>query len=141
MISPILAPVVALVAWSLVMLVWLVVARTSAMKGADPAALSKPGLRGSDLEDVLPAKAQWPAHNYNHLMEQPTLFYAIALLLALVGAGDGINMYLAWGYVVLRVIHSLVQCTINNLGMRFMFWMLSSLVLIVMTVRAGMLVF
>jgi hypothetical protein len=133
--------VVVLVAWTLVMLVWLVVARTAAMKAADPAALSKPGLRGSDLEDVLPGKAQWPAHNYNHLLEQPTLFYAIALVLALVGAGSGVNMYLAWAYVVLRVIHSFIQCTVNNLGMRFMFWILSSLVLAVMTVRAGMLVF
>src|SRR5437868_15343510 len=99
MTSPILAPVVALVAWTLVMLLWMFVARGIGMKGVDPKIANKPGMRGSDLEGVVPDKYQWPAHNYNHLMEQPTLFYAVALVLAVAGAGGGLNLKLAWAYV------------------------------------------
>ena len=58
-------------------------------------------------------RGQWKSHNYNHLMEQPTIFYAIALTLALMDFGGGINYWLAWGYVGLRIVHSLVQCTVN----------------------------
>ena len=139
--NPIFAPVIALVGWSLVMLIWLVVARTGAIKKADPAALAKPGLRGSDLDGILPDKAQWPAHNYNHLMEQPTLFYAVAIILALAGGGAGTDMYLAWAYTGLRIVHSLIQCTSNNVGIRFPVWALASLVLLAMTVRASLLVY
>src|SRR5882757_6969666 len=107
--SPILAPVVALVAWTLLMLVWMLAARIGAAKHADPAMMSKPGMRGVDLEGILPDKAQWPSHNYNHLLEQPTIFYAVALVLALTGGGAGTGLILAWAYVGLRVVHSLVQ--------------------------------
>ena len=139
--SPILAPVIALVGWTLVVMVWMLVARLRAAKHADPASMSKPGMRGVDLEGVLPDKAQWPSHNYNHLMEQPTIFYAVALVLALAGGGGGTDLILAWAYMGLRVVHSLVQATINNVTIRFPLWALSSLVLIALTVRAAMLVF
>jgi hypothetical protein len=138
--SPILAPVVALVAWTLVMVVWMVVARIGAVKLADPAMMSKPGMRGVDLEGILPDKAQWPSHNHNHLMEQPTIFYAVALVLALTGGG-GTDLILAWAYVGLRVVHSLVQATFNKVAIRFSLWALSSLVLVALTVRAALLVF
>ena len=140
MTNPILAPVVALVAWSLLMFVWLVIARIQGMKGANPAVLAKTGMRGVDLEGHVPDKAQWPSHNYNHLMEQPTIFYAIVFVLVLAGGGLGIDLYLAWGYVGLRILHSLVQCTTNNVQIRFPLWLLSSIALMVMTVRAGMMV-
>ncbi len=136
--SPILAPVVALIAWTLVMLLWMMVARTTGMKGVDQSKLAKPGLRGSDLDGVVPDKAQWPSHNYNHLMEQPTLFYALCLAMAALQIGGGINLYLAWGYVGLRVLHSFIQSTSNNVSVRFPIWALGSLVLIAMTVRAAM---
>ena len=71
------------------------------------------GSRGVNLDGRAPDDAQWPSHNYNHLMEQPTIFYAIALVLALMDFGGGINLYLAWGYVVLRIVHSIVQATVN----------------------------
>src|SRR5688572_2494143 len=129
--SPILIPVVALVAWSLLMMLWMVVVRLPAMKKAGISLSSAPpGSRGSQLDGVLPDEAQWKSHNYNHLMEQPTLFYAIAITLALMDMGGGLNVWLAWGYVAFRVLHSLVQATVNRLVYRTPLWLLASLCLI-----------
>jgi hypothetical protein len=136
--SPILAPVVAMVAWSLVMLVWTAIARARAFRmlgirlGTIP-----PGSRGADLDGRAPGPAQWPSHNYNHLMEQPTIFYAIALALALMGFGTGINLWLAWGYVGFRTLHSIVQATVNVVAIRLPLFALASLCLLGLTVHAA----
>lgn len=139
--SPILAPVVALVAWTLVMLVWMLVLRIPAMGKAGVDLNKLVGSKGSDADKILPAQAQWKAHNYNHLHEQPTLFYAVALVLALTGQGYGPALWLAWAYVLLRVAHSLVQATFNKVSVRFLFFLLSTLVLGVLTVLAAVAVF
>jgi hypothetical protein len=89
----------------------------------------------------IPAKTRWKADNYNHLMEQPTLFYAVTLTLALVDAGSSLNTGLAWLYVGLRIAHSLVQAIINVIILRFTLFMAASLVLLVLTIRAAFLVF
>jgi hypothetical protein len=91
--------------------------------------------------NTLPSNVRWKADNYNHLMEQPTIFYAVALTLAIIGAGDGINLELAWAYVGLRVVHSLVQVLINKIELRFSIFFLSSLVLIGLIFNAVKLVF
>ena len=85
----------------------------------------------------LPPRVRWKADNYNHLMEQPTLFYATALTLALLGQGDTINLGLAWGYVALRVVHSLVQALVNVIVLRFAIFMTASVVLIILALRAA----
>ena len=139
-INPIFAPVIALAGWSMLMMVWMLVVRIGAVQKLTTPLAPKPGMRGSDLEGVIPDKATWPAHNYNHLMEQPTVFYAVALVLAIAG-GSGLDAQLAWGYAGLRIVHSLVQATFNNVNVRFLVWGLASIVLIVMIVRAAMLVF
>jgi hypothetical protein len=82
-------------------------------------------------------RAQWKSHNYNHLMEQPTIFYAIIIALALMGMDQPINQYLAWGYVVLRILHSLIQCTSNIVRFRLPIFGLASLCLLGLTVHAG----
>ncbi len=133
--SPILAPVVALVAWTLVMLVWMYVARIGAMRRAGISAKGSRGTRG--LDGIIPDEANWPAHNYSHLTEQPTIFYAIALTLALMNFGGGINYWLAWTYVALRIAHSLVQATVNVVIVRFAIFALSSFCLLGLTVHAG----
>jgi hypothetical protein len=136
--SPILAPVVALIAWTLIMMLWMVVARSAEFKrlgitlGTIPA-----GSRGADLEGHAQPQAQWKSHNYSHLVEQPTLFYAVALALALMNMGDGINLWLAWGYVGFRVAHSIVQATVNIVRWRLLFFVLASLCLIGLTVHAA----
>jgi hypothetical protein len=133
--SPILAPVVALVAWSMLIWLWMYVTRIPAMSRLrmqlDPNAP-----RGEQMNQLPPA-VRWKADNYNHLMEQPTLFYAICLSLALMGLGDGSNLILAWLYVSLRVLHSLVQVLINRIEVRFVLFLLSSLALIGLTVNAA----
>ena len=137
--SPILAPVVALVAWSLVMLVWMAIARRRAFAKLGIGWGSIPrGSRGVNLEGKAPDEAQWPSHNYMHLMEQPTLFYAICLALAMMGFGGGINLWLAWGYVVLRIVHSIVQATVNIVQIRFPIFALASLCLLGLTTHAGL---
>jgi hypothetical protein len=135
--SPILAPVVALVAWTLVMQVWMYAARIPAMRRAGISLKGRRGTRGGALEGAIPDEANWKAHNYNHLMEQPTIFYAIALTLALLGFGGGINLYLAWGYVAFRIVHSLIQATANVVLYRFITFNLASFCLLGLTVHAA----
>ncbi len=137
--SPIIAPVVALVAWSLVVMFWMVATRLPAMKRKGIDIKTVRGGRPGALDGVLDDQAQWKAHNYIHLMEQPTLFYAICLALALLGAGDGINATIAWIYVAFRVAHSLVQGTVNIVRYRFLLFLGASLALVALTLHAGIL--
>src|SRR4051812_5010882 len=136
--SPLIAPIVALVAWSLVMYIWMYAARLTAMKRAGISLKGRRGTRGGALEGVIPDQANWKAHNYAHLMEQPTIFYAIALTLALKGWGNGINYWLAWGYVGFRIVHSLVQVTVNVITVRFALFTLASLCLLGLTTHAAL---
>jgi hypothetical protein len=139
--SSILGPVVALIAWSLIVLVWVVVTRLPALKAAGIDLAKARGGRPGALDGVLPDETQWKAHNYIHLMEQPTLFYAVCLTLAILGAGGGLNTTLAWAYVGLRVVHSLVQGTVNVIRYRFALFALSTIALIALTVHAAASIF
>ena len=89
----------------------------------------------------LPAEVRWKADNHNNLLEQPTLFYAVALTLALLDAGSGLNDGLAWAYVAMRIAHSLVHALINKVMIRFALFAVASLILLVMTIRAAWIVF
>lgn len=130
-----LGPVIALVAWSLVMWVWMYATRLPAMRAAkmkpDPEAP-----RGEQMS-LLPAQVRWKADNYNHLMEQPTIFYALAISLALIGVQTEAALAFAWAYVVLRIVHSLVQALVNKIELRFLVFMLSNIPLFVLTYIAG----
>lgn len=131
MTSAILAPAALLAAWSLVILTWMAATRLPAL-GKAGLDLSKPmpgGRRGADLEGVLPDSVNWKAHNYTHLHEQPTVFYALCCILAISGAGTGLALQLAWAYLGLRVAHSLVQVTTNFVPVRFLLFLVSSLAL------------
>lgn len=132
----ILGPVAALAMWSMVMWAWMYATRIPAMQRAKIDASGLVGTTGRSLDDALPAEVQWKAHNYNHLMEQPTVFYAVALALAIGGMGDGLNTQLAWAYVGLRIVHSLVQVTINRVMLRFAIFMLASLALVALCLHA-----
>jgi hypothetical protein len=135
--NPILAPAAVLVAWSLVMLFWMAGTRFPAMfkSGIDMKA-APPGGRGQDLEDVLPAHVNWKSHNYTHLMEQPTIFYAAVLILAVAGAATPMLVNFAWGYTILRIIHSVYQATINVVMVRFAIFLLATICLTVLAVSA-----
>ncbi len=140
--SEILQPVVALAAWTMVMWIWMYATRLPAMgkvEGLDTK--NWVGGVGGDLDKVLPAKIQWVAHNYNHLHEAPTVFYATALVLAIIGQGDNLNATIAWAYVALRVAHSLVQVLSNRVMIRFSLFALSSIALIMLVAHAAISVF
>lgn len=137
----ILKPLVVLAAWTMAIWVWMYVTRIPAMSKAGIDSKGLVGGTGESLDKVLPPEVQWKAHNYNHLHEAPTVFYAIALVLAITGQGDGLNATLGWAYVALRVIHSLVQVTVNRVMVRFTLFALSSLVLMALVVHAGFAVF
>lgn len=100
-----------------------------------------PAVPPRELMNQLPPAVRWKADNYNHLMEQPTVFYAVALALALLEQGGGINLTLAWAYVGLRVVHSIVQATWNKIEVRFSVFALSTLALIGLSFNAARAVF
>lgn len=133
----ILGPVVVLAVWTMVMWIWMYATRIPAMQRAKIDAARVVGTTGRTLDDVLPPQIQWKAHNYNHLMEQPTVFYAVALTLAIAGLGGGVNAQLAWAYVGLRIIHSLIQATVNRVLFRFIAFALASIVLVILCINAA----
>jgi hypothetical protein len=143
--SPILQPVVALAAWTMIIWIWMYATRLPAMSRAGIDGTKMVGSTGKELRDDLISKgefkASWVADNYNHLHEAPTVFYAIAIVLAITSQGDGLNATLAWAYVVLRVAHSLSQMIMNRIIFRFSLFALSSLTLIALVLHAAMTVF
>ncbi|MEW4466939.1 MAPEG family protein [Parasphingorhabdus sp. JC815] len=132
----ILAPAALLVVWSLIMLFWMAGTRLPAAKKMGIDISAKPGGRGPDLDPQMPDKVAWKSHNYTHLMEQPTLFYATVFILAIAEAGTGINLWLAWGYVALRIIHSIWQSTVNLVNVRFLLFLASTLCLLIIALNA-----
>ena len=137
--SNLLAPVIALVLWSFVMCAWLYATRIPAMMRLK--VTYDPRRPVEEFQMRLPAEVRWKADNYNHLMEQPTLFYAVALTLAFLGADGGFNAGLAWAYVALRVAHSLVQATVNIVLLRFGIFIAATVTLLWMSIRAALIVF
>lgn len=130
-----LAPVFVLVIWSIVMLGWMAFVRFPALKSLKISRDQARGGRGQDLDKLLPREINWPAHNYVHLMEQPTLFYATVICLAVMGQGNMINLALAWGYVGLRIVHSIWQAKVNTIPVRASLFFLSTFVLLALAIH------
>src|SRR4029078_4836502 len=128
-----LTPVLVLVAWTFVMWFWLYATRLPAMTkaGIDPQDAAHPGA----VAHRIPSRVRSVADNYNHLHEQPTVFYALMFFAALTGGADPLSLTLAWAYVALRVVHSLIQATVNRVMWRFSVFSLGSIVLMVFTIR------
>lgn len=136
--NTLIAPVMALVAWSLLVWLWMYVQRMPAM--------TKAGMKPQDARfpgslNTLPDVARQAADNYNHLMEQPTIFYAAALAIQVAGHGDALAVKLAWAFVILRVLHSLVQVSVNIVLVRFLLFSLSTIALAWMVVRELLVLF
>jgi hypothetical protein len=134
----ILAPLAALVLWSFVMWAWLYATRIPAMMRGR--VVYDPQRPTEEFHAQLPASVRWKADNYNHLMEQPTLFYAVVISLHIVGAGTELHIVLAWVYVGLRIVHSLVQALVNVVMARFAIFMVASVVLLILAIRLAMIV-
>jgi hypothetical protein len=135
--SPLLGPIVALVAWTLIVQIWMYATRLPAMRRKGISLKGRVGSKGGDLDGALEPQVQWKAHNYNHLLEQPTIFYAIVIALILMGFDAPINVYLAWAYVAFRIVHSLVQVTVNLVLYRFLLFIAGSLCLLGLTTHAA----
>ena len=137
--SLMLQPVIALVLWSFVMWAWLYATRIPAILKYK--VVMTPHQPAAEFHAQLPAEVRWKADNYNNLMEQPTLFYAVAITLAVIGEANTANLTLAWLYVALRVVHSFVQATMNVIIVRFSVFMIASVVLLALTIRAALAAF
>ena len=129
----VLRPALVLAAWTVVMLVWMVATRLPAMTKAGHDAQDAQDT--SRLRDMLPPEVMRVGNNYNHLFEQPTLFYAVALVIAVLGHVDGVHVASAWAFAGLRVVHSLVQATVDVVLARFVLFMLSWVALATMILR------
>jgi|SRR5580692_6836101 hypothetical protein len=130
--NSILTPVLALVCLTLIVWIWMYLTRIPAMQKAR---IAPQAAAHASALNVLPSSARQVADNYNHLMEQPTIFYALVFYIFLAQHGDKLNIELAWAYVILRVVHTLIQCTINRVMWRFTVFSLSTLALMAMAVR------
>lgn len=143
--SAILGPIIALAAWTMVIWIWMYATRLPAMGRAKIDSKGLVGTTGGSLRgDLIAAgeiKASWVADNYNHLHEAPTVFYAVCLVLAMIGQGDNLNAMIAWIYVGLRVAHSLLQILSNRVVLRFLLFALSSLALMMLVTHAAISVF
>ena len=137
--NAILAPVVALVLWTFVMWVWLYATRIPAM--SRHRIVYDPAQPNEAFNAQVPPPVRWKADNYNNLMEQPPIFYAVAIVHALSHADDGVSLWLAWAYVAVRVAHSLVHALVNVVIARFALFALGSAMLFGLTVRAALVVF
>jgi hypothetical protein len=131
-------PMLALAIWTLMIWVWMYVTRIPAMQAAG---IKPQDARHKGVLDQLPSGARQVNENYNHLHEQPTIFYALAVVSHLSGPADGLQAQLAWAYVAARVAHSLVQCTINVVVLRFSLFAVGTLILMAMAARAALLAF
>ena len=134
--TSILAPAAVLVVWSLLMLFWMAGTRLPAMKKVGIDLGKAVGGRGADIDPNVPQAVAWKSHNYAHLMEQPTIFYATVMILAIAGAATPLLVSFAWGYTIIRILHSLWQATINKVSIRFVLFLLSTICLTVLAVHA-----
>jgi hypothetical protein len=137
MSPPILAPAAVLILWTVIVLIWVLLTRFPAFsKAGIKVGSAPPGLRYQDTESNMPAKVNWISHNHTHLMEQPTLFYAVIMVLAFAGDSSTASLALAWAYCALRILHSLWQNLVNTIPVRFALFALSSLCLLGLALKA-----
>ena len=130
-----IAPVIALVCWTLAVMIWLGYER---VRNINRLRLSPDaGKFARDLNALMPDRAKQVSDNYMHLMEQPTLFYAVCFSLQFLGQGEHpVNIGFAWGYVSIRVLHTLVHSTFNDVRIRFFLFLLSSVFLVGLVTHA-----
>ena len=131
-----LAPAAVLVVWSILMLFWMAGTRLPAMSKIGVDMSKAVGGRGADIDPNVPPLVAWKSHNYAHLMEQPTIFYATVMILTIAGAVTPLLVSLAWGYTIIRILHSLWQATVNKVNIRFVLFLLSTICLTVLAVHA-----
>jgi hypothetical protein len=134
-----LAPMITLVLWTFVMWAWLYATRIPAIRRLHVPLDADQSKEAFNAQ--LPPHVRWKADNYNHLLEQPVLFYAVVLALCFVGQWGDVNVILAWLYVALRIVHSIVQATVNVIMLRFTVFIIASVVLLILAIRAALVIY
>jgi len=125
----ILTPALILILWTFVMAMWMYATRIPAFKKAR---INAAKMKEKSEMDVLPIEVRRIADNYNHLHEQPVIFYALVFYSALSGTMTDWLVWAAWAYVALRIVHSLIQALWNFIPARFFVFIASSIVLLFM---------
>ncbi len=137
--TAILAPAAVLAGWSMIVFLWMLARRMAGFNKLGAKLSEFPaGARGADGEANMPPKANWASHNYTHLMEQPTVFYPVVIMLALMGDNSSLSINIAWGYAGIRVLHSLWQLNVNTIPVRFALFGASTVCLLVLAARLVM---
>ena len=121
----ILLPVLTLAFWTFIIFAIMAPARFYFLRMKHP----QTAAHTKNLKGLLPPWTERVADNYNHLFEQPVVFYAIALSIAVINNIEPLMIQLAWTYVALRVLHSIVQITFNFVPLRFTLFVTSWLIL------------
>jgi hypothetical protein len=128
-----LYPLFALAAWTLIVLLLIPVARVRSVR-----------LREIGTDDFkygesarVPSHVSVPNRNYMNLLELPMLFYVVGILLYVTGGASYVAMFFAWAYVALRIAHSLIHLTYNQVLHRLAAFTLSNVALVVLWVLAG----
>ena len=136
--SAILQPIIALGLWTGVMMIWMYATRIPAIGKTEipDEEMGHPSGMG-----LLPSEVRRIADNYNHLFEQPTLFYATCLAIAAAGHVDAMAVNCAWAFVIIRVAHSLIQATVNIVLLRFGVFLLSWVAVLILIVREALVIF
>ncbi len=134
--TTLLRPAIVLVVWTLVMWTWMLSRRLPAMRAHK--VQPQDALHTRDLAARLPSAAQAPADNYNHLLEQPTIFYATCIIGAIAGGAGWVGLVLAWSYVGLRIVHSVWQATVGRVMVRFSLFAASTLTLIALAILVAL---
>jgi len=133
--TSLLGPVIGLNAWTFVMEGWMYYERLSWITNSK--FQFRPELTKDDFDKKQPPSVRFKADNFNHLFEQPTQFYAVALTMAMMGVNSKLDVRLAWTYVAGRIVHSFVQSLGNHVPTRFGLFLMNSTILAVMTARAA----
>ena len=134
LLHPLLAPMLSMMGLTAVVWLFMYVRRLGHMlgHGIDAQRVSSP----QKMAELIPEAVERSANNLRNLFELPVLFYALCLLFSQQGWAGPMDAQLAWAFVGLRGLHSLVHCTVNIVNARFAFYALSSIVLWVMLGRA-----
>ena len=135
----ILRPVLVVGLLTMVMAIWMFITRVPAMKKLR--IHPQKGRNTSELRALLPDEVTRISNNYNHLFEQPVIFYMVVISIAILGHVDAIHVYCAWAYAIVRIVHSFVQATLDIVMLRFVIFILSWIILSTMLIREALMMF
>lgn len=125
-------PCLALIALTFIALVTMFKARQAALKSGD---ISAGYFKTYDNGEKLPRKARQAERLFHNLQESTAIFYFLCAATMALGLADTVSLALAWSYVVLRTLQSVVHLTTNKLPARASLYGLSWIVMLAIAIR------